>query len=244
MLRARGARAARARATRRRLGPFCILSRSVATPAAACLCLPSRSHSGLPHLVTLHMHAPPAALPARLWSRARQSFNSEGVRLTARVTLARTAPLLRRRRLTRRRAGRRRSRCRTSPCPTWPPSTGTRCAPPASAASSSTRRVSRACSGCASRRAQDNTLTAPYASELHPPLRAPLADCLAAFGGAVCVLRRASRHRRRPADPAQQLGGPAPVRPGRLGGRRAGGVAGLRGAAPRCVFVRVDLGPL
>jgi len=40
--------------------------------------------------------------------------------------------------------------------------------------------------------AQDNTLTAPYAAEVHPPLRAALEECLAAFSGAACILRHGS----------------------------------------------------
>ena len=49
------------------------------------------------------------------------------------------------------------------------------------------RRVSRA---ALTRRAgaQDNTLTAPYAREVHPPLRSALADCLRAFDGAAVLL--------------------------------------------------------
>jgi hypothetical protein len=42
---------------------------------------------------------------------------------------------------------------------------------------------------------QDNTLTAPYAREVHPPLRAALAECLEAFSGRAVLLRRGSRTR-------------------------------------------------
>jgi phosphatidylglycerophosphatase GEP4 len=40
---------------------------------------------------------------------------------------------------------------------------------------------------------KDNTLTSPYAKEVHPPLRAALAGCLEAFGGAAVLLRRAAQ---------------------------------------------------